>query len=452
VRRALTLETAALGVILVAQAYLFTRPIHSATQYDEDVYLAALDALRHGQSLGSEVFAAQFPGFYDLLRGLSYVSGIGVATVRGGILAVTLLGTVGGWLAGRRFGGPAGGLLAAAFLVVAPPLDLFGWQVLADPPALALAAFSIGLASVGGAPAAVAAGAAFGAAGSVKLTAITAIPALLWLLRGRFVPAVAGFAVVVTVLLLAHARALGDLWSSGVTYHEKARSTPQVIPHPHRQILEQIPHSTPFFVLAILALVAAAVLFARGLPLLAPGVWPLWSWVGLSVVFLLVHAPLHYNHLIDFPFTLAIAAGATLGAAARLVPRPVVAVVGLAVVAGYVQQLHRVELARTPEPASNVDAARALDRLTPPDALTVDDRPIVSFLADRRVVGPLVDLALLRWEASSLTDEDVLRALRDADAVVVSRALRDRPRVLAYVRQRYRTGYDRGGVVIYVRR
>src|SRR3954470_15605461 len=175
-RRALTVEVVLLLAILVAQACLFSRPIHTATNYDEDVYLASVDALRHGQSLGSDVFAAQFPGFYDLLRGLSFVSGIGVVAVRAALLVVTLLGTVGAWLAGRRFGGAAGGLLAAALLVVAPPLDLFGWQVLADTPALALTALARGLATLGGAPAAVAAGAVFGAAVSVKLTAVTALP------------------------------------------------------------------------------------------------------------------------------------------------------------------------------------------------------------------------------------------------------------------------------------
>ena len=77
-RRPSRAELAALVVILAAQAFLFARPIHSAATYDEDVYLAALDALRHGQALGSQVFALSSQGFYDLLRGLSYLTGIGV--------------------------------------------------------------------------------------------------------------------------------------------------------------------------------------------------------------------------------------------------------------------------------------------------------------------------------------------------------------------------------------
>ncbi|MGH3001626.1 MAG: hypothetical protein ACRDM1_02980, partial [Gaiellaceae bacterium] len=429
-----------------------SRPIHSATNYDEDVYLAAVDALRHGQALGSDVFAAQFPGFYDLLRAISYATGIGVAAIRSGFLAVMLLGTVGGWLVGRRFGGVTGGLRVAAFLVIAPPLDLFGYQVIADTQALALTVLALGLATLAGPLAALLAGLVFAAAFSVKLTAVTVLPALLWLLGRRIGVALAGFAAVVAALAIGHAHALGDLWAQGVSYHTKARGTPQVIPHPHRQILHQIPQGTPFYALAILAVVVGVAFFVLRRPLRA---WPVWTWVVLGVAFLLVQAPLHYNHLVVFPFSLAVAAGATLGAAVERLPRlPTLvctAVLAIAVAGGWVQQLHRVDLARAPAPTSNVAAARALARLTPPGALTVDDRPIISFLARRRVVGPLVDLALLRFETGSLTDGKVTSDLPQARAVVVSRTLRTRPAVLRYVRAHYAKRYDAGGVRIYVR-
>jgi hypothetical protein len=447
-RRARTAEIALLALILVAQALLFGRLLHSATNYDEGVYLAAVDALRHGQQLGSDVFAAQFPGFYDLLRGLSYATGLSVAGMRAGVLVVTLLGTIGGWLVGRRYGGPTGGILVASLLVIAPPLDLFGAQVIADPPALALTVLSLGLATIAGPAAAVGAGVIFGVALSVKLTALTAGPTILWLVRWRLRPAFAGFLGFLVALLLAHVTALGDLWTSGVTYHDKARTTPAVIPHPHRQILDQIPHTTPFFVLALVAIAATVVCGVLRKPL---GTWPLWVWVALSVVFLLVHEPLHYNHLIDFPFTLAVASGASLGALLRRVPWPATAVVGLAVAAGFVQQWHRVAEARTPEPASNIAAARSLARLTPPGALIVDDRPIISFLAHRRVVGPLVDLALLRFETGSLDDTKTIANLKNARAVVVSRTLRVRPVVLDYIRAHFTQRYAEGGVTIYVR-
>jgi hypothetical protein len=450
--RARLAELSLLALVLVAQGVLFARPIHSATNYDEGVYLAAVDALRHGQALGSHVFAAQLPGFYDLLRGLSFVTGIGVAAIRAGLLAVTLAGTIGGWLVGRRFGGVAGGLLVAALLTVAPPLDLFSYQVIADTPALALTVLALGLATLPGTAAVIAAGALFGTALSVKLTALTAAPALLWLLRGRLVPAFAAFAGFLVVLLAAHAGALGDLWTSGVTYHDKARSTPAVIPHPHRQIVDQIPHTTPFFVLAIVAVVIGVAFLALRRPL---GVWPLWSWVVLAVAFLLVHKPLHYNHLVEFPFTLAVAAGATIGAALQRWRPPLRQVLAgtlaLVLVAAFVQQWRRVGLALGGEPSTNTAAAQALERLTPPGSLVVDDRPIISFLAHRRVVGQLVDLAFLRWETGSLDDAEVIGALRQARAVVISRALRERPAILTAVRQRFHGAYNSGGVRIYIR-
>jgi hypothetical protein len=452
VSRPRTLELAALAGILAAQAFLLTRPIHAATTFDEDVYLAALDALRHGQALGSDVFAAQFPGFYDLLRGLSYVAGIGVTSMREALVGVMLVASIGGWLLGRHFAGAAGGLLVPAFLAVAPSLDLFSWQVLADPPALALMLMSAGVATLGGVPAAVAAGALFGAALSVKLTALTVLPLVVWLLWGRLRAGAIGAVAVVVAVLLAHAPALGSLWTSGVVYHDKARSTPAVMPHADRRIFEQISRSTPFFWLALAALILTAIAFVRRRPL--PG-WQVWSWVVLSVVFLLLHKPLHDNHLVVLPFTLAVATAVTIAAAfARLpgLPRRLLeAGLALVLAAGLVQQVHRLDTARAPEPETNIRAAAALDRLTPPGALVADDKPIVSFLAHRRVVGPLVDMALLRFETGSLTDAKVIESLGPAKAVVVSRALRSRPGVLAYLRNHFQRVYSSGGVQIFVR-
>ena len=123
---------------------------------------------------------------------------------------VTLAGTVGGWLVGRRFGGVIGGLLVAALLVVAPPLDLFSFQVIADTPALALTVLALGLATLPGTVAAVAAGVVFGAALSVKLTALTVAPAALWLLWRRLRPAIAGFAGTLLALCSLTHDAPGD--------------------------------------------------------------------------------------------------------------------------------------------------------------------------------------------------------------------------------------------------
>ena len=86
-------------------------------------------------------------------------------------------------------------------------------------------------------------------------------------------------------------------------------------------------------------------------------------------------------------------------------------VLALVLAAGYVQQQRRVVLDDVPEEPELVAAAETLRRETGPDDLVVSDHSIVPFLADRRVAGPLVDTAVLRFETGSLTDEEVLREL-----------------------------------------
>jgi hypothetical protein len=439
---------AILAVLLGAQALLLARLLHNGTNYDEGVYLAAVDAIRHGQELGTQVFAAQFPGFYDILRAAAAVGGATVPGIRAGFLAIFCLAVVGAWLIGRFHGGTPGAAITAGLFVVAPPLDLFGSQVIADTPALAFTLLAVGLATLGGPVAAVAAGVAFALGLSIKLTAVTALPALLWYLRRRALPALGGAAAVGLALLGLHADQLDSFWTSAVRYHELARSTPAVIPDPHRQIVDQIPRRTPFFWVAAASVVVAATDLVRRRRL---ETWPLWLWTALAVVFLLLHAPLHYNHLVLFPGVLAVSAGATIAGLSRR-HAAVWAVCAMVLAAAYLQQWDRVNAARFPEPPSNVSAAKALARLTPRSAMTVDDRPTISFLAHRRVVGPLVDLAVLRFETGSLEDQQVIRKLGQASAVVISRSLRGHPRILAAVRRAFALRYDRGGVRIWVRR
>ena len=98
---------------------------------------------------------------------------------------------------------------------------------------------------------------------------------------------------------------------------------------------------------------------------------------------------------------------------------------------------------------TNVAAAHALARLTSPSALSIDDRPIISFLAHRRVVGQVVDLAFLRFETGSLTDAKVIALPAPAPRRRhLPRRSLARGRVLAYVRTHYRRRYDAGGMQI----
>ena len=54
-------ELAALALIVAAHVVLLTRLLHTATTFDEGVYLLSLAELRHGQALGRDVFTSQAP-------------------------------------------------------------------------------------------------------------------------------------------------------------------------------------------------------------------------------------------------------------------------------------------------------------------------------------------------------------------------------------------------------
>jgi hypothetical protein len=176
----------------------------------------------------------------------------------------------------------------------------------------------------------------------------------------------------------------------------------------------------------------------------------------ISIAFVLTHHPLHHNHLVVLSASLATAAAIGLAAALqrlRLQPLGLAALIVL-LAAGYVQQHRRLALDEVPEEPQLVAAAETLRRNTRPEELVVSDQPLVPFLADRRVWGPLVDTANLRFQTGSLTAADVLRELdaSGVEAVVVGRAFVLQPAILAGVRERYRLVDRHDGVSVWVRR
>jgi 4-amino-4-deoxy-L-arabinose transferase-like glycosyltransferase len=463
VRRATGLEVAALGALAVLQALLFGRLVGNDTDYDEGTYLASLDALEHGQRLGEDVFAPQPPGWYLVLRAISAAGADSVRGFHWGMVVVAVLTCLAAYLLARSLAGPAAGLIAAALLTVAPGFTLIAHQVLADVPALTLSMLACWVAWEAqrrdrvAAVAGIAGGlAALAVAG--KPSAVLALPTFFLLLlwrssrRGRaFLGAVAGAAVVSAVLLLVYRDALGALWESVVTYHRDARDTPAVVDRSD-ELADFLNWRTPFVWLVAAGLLGSiAFLRRRGEP-----VWPLWVGAAVAFAFVLTHHPLHHNHLVVLPATLAPPAAIGLAAAARRL-RPEWAALGLVALllaAGYVQQQRRLAVAELPESRELIAAAATLRRVTEPDAIVVSDQPLVPFLADRRVWGPLVDTANLRFQTGSLTPEEVLRELErgEVDAVVVGRAFRTRPAVLAGIRARYRRIGADGPVTVWVRR
>ena len=124
----------------------------------------------------------------------------------------------------------------------------------------------------------------------------------------------------------------------------------------------------------------------------------------------------------------------------------------LVLVAGYVQQLRRLDEEPTGADPRLAWAAEVLERTTSPDALVLSDQPLVPFLANRRVPGGFVDTAKLRFATGSLTDAEVIAALDGVAAVVVGRSFTERPAILAAVRERFPRRLEQDGIAVNLRR
>ncbi len=447
----------ALCAVLVVAGLLYGRSLHAATNYDEQVYLSSLDALAHGQSLGTDVYASQPPGFYTLLRAVSLLPGDGVSALRLPFLLIALLGLGAAFALGRKIAGTWGGIGAASVLAIAPPFPVQAARIQADTASvvIALCALAVLVYARRNPGLAAGAGAIAGAAVSVKLLALPVVVPLAVLLIGwrswRLAGAVAvGAASVWVGLLIAYAGALPDLWDSVVTDHRLARDLgPSIGDNVHRVLLHPIEWRTPAGVLVPIGLVCA-VLFVRRLETLA-----LFAWIAASAAFLIYQQPLFDHHMVLIATALAVTGGMGLGAAVRRTPEPArIAVAGvgaLLLVAGVVQEGRRLDR-QVGESAAIRTIARQLHARTTPTELIGTDLPIVPFLADRRVPGQLVDTSSVRLGIGSLTDAEILSTLarNRVRAIVVGRTFEDRPALVHALRARYPRTIERGGITLYL--
>jgi len=469
-RRVLALELALLGVVLAAAGVLFHHGLSAPSSFDEAVYLLATAGLRHGQALGSEIFTAQPPGFYTLIRAGEAVYGATVSGGRDTIVTLALAGLAGAYLIGRTLSGWAAGLAAAALLAVAPPFPTFAGNISADLPSFALGLLGLAfllLALDGRATLACAAlsGALLAASFSVKVSAVTLVvpvAGFLWARRAhvgaRLLGALgAGFAAVALALVVAYRGGLRGIWTGAVDYHSKARGVPGpglgLGDNAHR-VLHFLDYRTPFGWLVLLAFV---VWLTPLRPRLRVPLWPLVAWAVVSALFLIWHHPLHDNHMVLLAVTLAVPAGTTLGAAAaQLGGRRALAaglMLALALGAGFAQEWRRADRNAAAQPAEVLWAVQQVDRLTRPGELVVTDEPIVNVLARRQSPGRLVDTAFLRFDSGLLTERQVLDVIeRDrVRVVVVGRAFRAHPKLLAELARRFPTQLAHGGLTIYLR-
>lgn len=462
----MALEVGVAAALCAFQALLFLRGLETPADYDEGVYVAAVDALSHGQELGSEIFTAQPPGFYALLRVGDALFAHSVDGMRVWIVVLALAGSLAAFLLGRAVGGPAAGLGAALLLGVAPPYPTFAGRISADLPAYVLGLVALVCVVYRGTGrralvAAGASGALLAAAVSVKLSALTVLLPLMGFavalrLRPRELGALgSGAAAVVLAFALAHWGALRDLWFGAVTYHTRARDVPGPgLAENAERILDFLDPRTPF---GWLVPAAVLILVSPWRPRLRLPLWPLWLWAAGGALLLVWHRPLHDNHLVLLAITLALPAGIVLGAAVTQAPSRVAAlaatVLALALAAGYVQESRRLERNAAPDPPEVTWAARRLQERTRPDELVVTDRPIIAFLADRRVPGEVLDSAALAFDAGVIDAAKIFEAIErhDVRAVIAAREFRNEPEVLAGLAKRFPTRLEHGDAALYLR-
>lgn len=456
-RRAL--EALGLAAVVTAAGVVYARSFHTRANFDEGVYLASVDALRHGQALGTEVDIPQPPGFYVVLRAMALVLTDSVAGMRVGFFVLALVGLAAAWAVGRKVAGTWGGLGAASLVAVTAPFPAQAVRVQADTVSTVLALASIAVLMTAGRRrlwVAAVAGVLAGVALSLKLLALPVLVPLAVLVIGRRSwrqgAAVAGGAIVAFLaLLLPYAYALSDLWESVVLEHRRAQSLgPGLGDNAERVFGHPLDWHTPAAVLVPLGLVLT-VLLVRRVETLALG-----AWIVASALFLLYQRPLLDHHLVLLAVALGVPAGIGLGAAAARLDGPARAVavsaVALALAAGFVQEHRRLARNDEDEPVGVRWAASQLRERTRPDQLVGTDLPIVAYLADRRVAGQLIDASYGRLRTNTLTTGEILDELADkrVRAVVVGRLYREKPDLLAALRDRYPTRLASGGVTLYL--
>jgi hypothetical protein len=432
---------AAVGIAAVVVAW--ARPLATAPNYDEEVYLATMRELRHGHAIG-DVFLSQPPGFGWFLDGVGLIA-TSLESVRGVMIGVALLGCLAAWFIGRRAGGPVGGAIAAGTLAIAPAWAVNASRLEAEVPSTTLAVAALALAP----RVAFLAGAAFALAVSIKLLAVSVLVPLVLIAHRDWVKLLLGAATASTVIVLSVVTHLGQVWHQAVVFHVNGRKTALPISDNLHRVVRFFDVRTPFAVLAGAAMITAVVLLLSD----ARFEWALWTWPLLASAALVLERPLIDHHIDVLAAAWAVPIGATLAAGvAQLRGRAqvaAVAFVGLAIAAGLAQQWKH-NPAVPPSPDVNAAVAR-LKTLLPPGSLIATEHQIIAYRAGFDEPPSLVDLSFVRLESGDLTHARLLEEAAGAKAFVIGRALRDDQQLLAALSRRYRRRIVIGSITIFTR-
>ena len=447
-------------LVALAAALVYTRALNTRTNYDEGVYLASLAAMRRGQALGSDIYTSQPPAFYWLFRALAAPFGSSIPDIRVAFALFAVLGVTAAVVLGWRLYGPPAGVAGGALVAIGPPYPTVAPTVSADVPAVVLGLVSLALVTfaLGRGSSRLWACVAGGVLALAVLTKLLAIPfvvpfvavAVAARAARRVLPAaLLGAALTASVILVANAAALGDMWREVVTDHASARGLGSISGNLD-QVRSLLEVRTPFGWLVPLGLLAF-LLNHR-----ARRTWPLWTFVPAAAGFLILVRPLEDHHMVLLSVACAIAAGPSLALAIGGLPRPapiaVTAVLVLFVAAGFYQEQRRLSRNDIAESAEVTWATETIERVTSRDALVVTDEPIVVFRAHRATAGPLVDISSTRVTGRTLTVADVNAEIRKSrpDAVLVDRMLRFLPGVVEWLDGRYRWRVRCGSATLYL--
>jgi 4-amino-4-deoxy-L-arabinose transferase-like glycosyltransferase len=455
VRLSLVLETGTLAFIVAAAAYVYTRDLHTYPNFDEGNYLGSMDALRHGQALGRDVFLDQPPGWYLLLVAVSYPFGNSVTGMRTGLMVVALLALVAAYACGRLAGGPTAGLVAAAVMAVSRPFAGFAALVESEPASAALAVVAVALAMVAYHRRfrpwfACASGAALAASTLVKLPGATAALPIAGLavmcgtgpLSRRLLAPVLGVATVLAAIVIAYHDALPQIWHGVFVTHARILGEGTAASNLHRAATFVDPR-TPFGWLVILGAIASVVLAATGRHrrVLAA----LWLWIVGGYGFVLAMHPLSDHHLVFLAVSLALPAGVGLGlfaaeAASRgLLGVAVPALAAALVVVAMVDNRREIAGSVVQQPVEIGWAVSHLRAHTRPRDVVVSDLPIVPYLARRQMPGQLIDTSIGRIAYEDLSPAAVLELIDELrpSAVIIGRMFQTKPAIVAGIRSRY---------------
>ncbi len=447
-------------LVAAAAAFVFARALGTRTNYDEGVYLASLQLLRHGEELGKDIYTPQPPVFYWLLRGLSAPFGHSIEGIRAGFVGLAVVGVLSAFAAARTLWGLGAGLAAGLVLVIAPPFPTVAPTVAADIPSLSLGLVALALAARAcreRASPAWAAGAGAAAAFAV-LTKFLAAPFVLPVLvlplaarQGRrLLPwIVAGGCAAVGIVALVHLGSLHDLWRGAVTDHEGAKKLSHV--HDNVVRLEKLLEwRTPFG--WIVPAGAVAFVVSRN----ARRVWPVATVVPAAAAFTLYVRPLpdHQLSLMSCAYAVAAVPALALGIASLRgrVRDAAVVVFAAFVAAGIYQEQHRQVRNDVPEPAKVTWSTAAIEAATASGERITTDEPIVSFESRRLIPGDLTDTSSTRIRSRALTTPQILRDIEasHSKAVLVARIFTTLPDLRHALEARFPLRRECDGATLYL--